>query len=182
MAYIAAIVIGVCRLFSSLTLARILMTCSRRAMYFSSLVLTILSLLMFSTFSFMMKEGPVFSLQVGSFLSSCVLVISVQLGVQTLPLILSGELFPSDVRATCKGLTRSITCIFLVLSLKLYPALETNLTAAGTFFIFSVVLLILSPIIYFILPETKDVGLEMIQKFFSPSVLQWHTNMRDVIT
>ena len=22
----------------------------------------------------------------------------------------------------------------------------------------------------------------MIQKFFSPSVLQWHTNMRDVIT
>ena len=83
MAYIAAIVIGVCRLFSSLTLARILMTCSRRTMYFSSLVLTILSLLMFSTFSFMMKEGPVFSLQVGSFLSSCVLVISVQV-VQSL--------------------------------------------------------------------------------------------------
>ena len=56
MAYIAAIVIGVCRLFSSLTLARILMTCSRRVMYFSSLVLTILSLLMFSTFSFMIRQ------------------------------------------------------------------------------------------------------------------------------
>ena len=27
---------------------------------------------------------------------------SVQLGVQTLPLLLSGELFPADVRATCK--------------------------------------------------------------------------------
>ena len=44
-------------------------------------------------------------LQVGSFLSSCLLVISVQLGVQTLPLLLSGELFPADVRATCKVMT-----------------------------------------------------------------------------
>ena len=82
MAYIAAIVIGVCRLFSSLTLARILMTFSRRTMYFTSLVLTILSLLLFSTFSFMIRQhasaGAMFSLQVGSFLSSCVLVISVQ--------------------------------------------------------------------------------------------------------
>ena len=82
MAYIAAIVIGVCRLFSSLTLARILMTFSRRTMYFSSLVLTILSLLLFSAFSFMIRQqasaGAMFSLQVGSFLSSCVLVISVQ--------------------------------------------------------------------------------------------------------
>ena len=52
-------------------------------MYFSSLVLTILSLLMFSTFSFMIRQqaatgAGVFSLQVGSFLSSCILVISVQ--------------------------------------------------------------------------------------------------------
>ena len=81
MAYIAAIVIGVCRLVSSLTLARILLTFSRRTMYFSSLVLTILSLMMFSILSFLIRQEPhsdVFSLQVGSFLSSCVLVISVQ--------------------------------------------------------------------------------------------------------
>lgn len=31
---------------------------------------------------------------------------SVQLGVQTLPLLLSGELFPADVRATCKVRTK----------------------------------------------------------------------------
>jgi len=188
MAYLSAMVIGVCRLTSSLALARLLRSVSRRVMYFTSLTLTITCLITFATFSYLVhhlpqgQEGMESVFQWGSLVSVCLLVFSVQLGVQTLPLILSGELFPSDVRATCKGLTRSITCIFLVLSLKLYPALETNLTAAGTFFIFSVVLLILSPIIYFILPETKDVGLEMIQKFFSPSVLQWHTNMRDVIT
>ena len=95
---------------ASLTLARILMTFSRRTMYFTSLILTIICLLLFSTFSYLisshmlqdMVEGGIFSLQVASLLSSCLLVISVQLGVQTLPLLLSGELFPADVRATCK--------------------------------------------------------------------------------
>ena len=38
----------------------------------------------------------------GSLVSACILVFSVQLGVQTLPFLLSGELFPTDVRATCK--------------------------------------------------------------------------------
>ena len=37
-----------------------------------------------------------------SLVSACLLVFSVQLGVQTLPLLLSGELFPADVRASCK--------------------------------------------------------------------------------
>ena len=87
------------------------MTFSRRSMYFTSMILTIISLLLFSTFSYLIstsmsggQEG-VGSLQVGSLLSSCLLVISVQLGVQTLPLLLSGELFPADVRATCKVVT-----------------------------------------------------------------------------
>ena len=83
------------------------MTFSRRTMYFASLVLTILCLFLFSTFSYLISswEGlveDVFSLRVASLFSSCLLVISVQLGVQTLPLLLSGELFPADVRATCK--------------------------------------------------------------------------------
>jgi len=189
MAYVAAMVIGVCRLISSLALARLLRSVSRRVMYFISLSLTLTCLTAFSTFSHLVHSLPqenssklesVF--QWGSLVAVCLLVFSVQLGVQTLPLILSGELFPSDVRATCKGLTRAITCIFLVVTLKLYPALEANMHVFGTFFMFSAVLLIFSPIVYAILPETKDVGLEMIQKFFSPSVTQWHTNMRDVIT
>jgi len=190
MAYVAAMVIGVCRLISSLALARLLRSVSRRVMYFISLSLTLVCLTSFATFSHLVHNLPQQSnssrvesvFQWGSLVAVCLLVFSVQLGVQTLPLILSGELFPSDVRATCKGLTRAITCIFLVLSLKLYPALETNMHVFGTFFMFSAILLIFSPIVYFILPETKDVGLEMIQKFFSPSVTQWHTNMRDVIT
>ena len=53
-----------------------------------------------------------------SLVSACTLVFGVQLGVQTLPNLLSGELFPSDVRPTCKSIARSIQCVFLVCCLK----------------------------------------------------------------
>merc|ERR1711936_517763 len=125
----------------------------------------------FSTFSYLISTSSdlvenVFSLQVASLLSSCLLVISVQLGVQTLPLLLSGELFPADVRASCKGLTRAITCTFLVVTVKLYPQLESYLSLYGTFFMFSIFLIIFLPVVCFILPETKDLSLEMIQQYF----------------
>ena len=68
------------RLVASLSLARILLTCSRRTMYFTSLVLTILCLLLFPTFSYLLaltqaQGQEMFSLGVGSLLSSCLLVI-----------------------------------------------------------------------------------------------------------
>ena len=111
--------------------------------------------------------------------TACCLVFSVQLGIQTLPLLLSGELFPSDVRAFGKGLTRSATCGFMVISLKVYPILSENLGVHGTFFLFSVVLLLSLPIVYCILPETKDMGLEMIQTFFTPNKTIFYV---DVVT
>lgn len=86
-----------------------------------------------------------------------------------MPYLLSGELFPSDVRAFCKGLTRSVTCVLLVLGLKMYPILEDLLSVSGTFYLFAAILAFSLPIVYCILPETKDMGLEMIQNYFTPS-------------
>ena len=108
MAYISAIVIGTCRLIASLALAKLLREYPRRAMYGVSLFLTIISLLMFSS-STLVTSHPysltfidIQGLQWISLVSVCILVFSVQLGVQTLPLLFSGELFPADVRASCK--------------------------------------------------------------------------------
>eukprot|EP00091_Calanus_sinicus_P016752 TRINITY_DN36298_c0_g1_i1.p1 TRINITY_DN36298_c0_g1~~TRINITY_DN36298_c0_g1_i1.p1 ORF type:complete len:181 (-),score=23.95 TRINITY_DN36298_c0_g1_i1:21-563(-) len=154
MAYVSAILIGVCRLVSSLALARLLQNFHRRSMYFISITLTILCLITFSSFSYLISNPEPLSspnlsfLRWASVVSACLLVFSVQLGVQTLPLLLSGELFPADVRASCKGLTRAITCIFLVLSVKMYPQLESYLSLSGTFFMFSCVMTIFFPAVY----------------------------------
>ena len=109
--------------------------------------------------------------------SACLLVFSVQLGIQTLPNLLSGELFPSDIRAFGKGLTRAATCGFLVLALKLFPLLQSQLNLHGTFFLFSGILLIALPIVYCILPETKDMGLEMIQNYFTPNKTVFYVDL-----
>ena len=105
MAYVSAILVGICRLVSSLTLARLLKNFSRRLMYFMSMCLTISCLFAFSLFSYLIDSSSTSNetvLKWASLISICLLVFSVQLGVQTLPLLLSGELFPADVRASCK--------------------------------------------------------------------------------
>jgi hypothetical protein len=71
-----------------------------------------------------------------------------QLGLQTLPMLLSSELFPSEVRAFCKGVTRSFACIMLVLSLKFFPLIEETLTLYGTFFLFAGILVASLPVVY----------------------------------
>ncbi len=47
-------------------------------------------------------------------------MFAVQLGVYTLPTLLSGELFPSDVRAFCKSLSLCAQSVFLVINLKVH--------------------------------------------------------------
>ena len=51
----------------------------------------------------------------------------------------------------------------------MYPILEDLLSVSGTFYLFAAILAFSLPIVYCILPETKDMGLEMIQNYFTPS-------------
>ena len=124
-AYIAALMIGAMRLIASLLSSKLLYHYRRRAMYFFSAILTIISVLIFATCNyFLSNTNGILSnywnniVQWISLISAGSLVFSVQLGVQTLPLLLSGELFPSDVRPIYKGIARCIQCILLVICLK----------------------------------------------------------------
>ena len=60
---------------------------------------------------------------------------------QTLPFLLSGELFPSDVRAFCKGLTRSAASLLIVANLKLYNnLLEPKVGIGGAYYLYTAVI------------------------------------------
>ena len=90
---------------------------------FISGILTVVSLFWFATSNLIRHEKIgtkelQAAMKWGSLVSSSFLVFSVQLGVQTMPNLLSGVLFPADVRSTLKGITRSIQCILLVTVLK----------------------------------------------------------------
>ena len=125
MAYLAAILIGTMRLVSSLMLSKLLYHFRRRVMYFWSAGLSIFSLFTFATCNYLLLDLTKSNILKNvipwiSLGSAGLLVFGVQLGVQTLPLLLSGELFPSDVRPICKGIARSIQCILLVICLKVH--------------------------------------------------------------
>ena len=87
--------------------------------------------------------------------------------MQTLPGLLSGELYPSDARSALKGFTRSVSSIFVMFPLYLFPIVKESLQLYGTFFTFAGILLFAFPIIYKILPETKGLPLEDIQGLIS---------------
>ena len=44
---------------------------------------------------------------------------------------------------------------------------ESNLSFYGTFYLFAVIMAISMPVMYILLPETKDVALEEVHHFFS---------------
>ena len=108
-ANIAAIIIALVRLLSSLILARLLVKFPRRTLYSLSAAGTVFSLAMFATILFISDhlnswhlESSEDLLNWSSVVSACVLVFSSNLGVQPMHLLMSSELFPAEVRALCK--------------------------------------------------------------------------------
>ena len=69
----------------------------------------------------------------------------------------------------------------LVLSLKFFPLMEEKLALYGTFFLFAAILIASLPIVYFTLPETKDLGLELIRYYFTPPQTIFYIDLNEKI-
>ena len=93
-------------------------------------------------------------------------MFTVNLGLQPMPLLLSSELFPPRHRAPCKGVSRALTSLLIVATLKLFPVLQQQLGLAGCFYLYSGLVLLSLPLIMLVLPETKDLSLTDINKLF----------------
>ena len=113
-AYASAIVLTMVRLLASITLSGLFLRYRRRLLYFISSGISIVSLLAFSTFiMFSMSTDAVDLYGSLALISSCAIVFGVQVGVQTIPTLLASELFPSNLRAWCKGLARCIAYLLI---------------------------------------------------------------------
>ena len=113
-ANVAAILIALVRFVSSLTLAKLLVKFRRRTLYSLSAVATVLSLILFATTLYISdhvhlwhREHEEDILNWLSVVAACLIVFSSNLGIQPMPMLMSSELFPSEVRALCKVLETS---------------------------------------------------------------------------
>lgn len=129
--------------------------------------------------------------------STCLLAFSVQVGVQTMPHLLSGELYPDDLRAKGKAISRAITGILILLTLKSYLPLKNAITDYGVFYLYAGVILCSMTLAYFknickndledndgkasnwfYMPETKGISLEEVRYFYTQRSVQENVELK----
>ena len=60
--------------------------------------------------------------------------------------------------------------IGLFLCFQVFPLLErSQLEIHGTFYLFGTILFLFMPVVYLTLPETKDIALELVHTYFTPT-------------
>ncbi|KEP48041.1 sugar porter (SP) family MFS transporter [Rhizoctonia solani 123E] len=79
--------------------------------------------------------------------------------------IICAEIFPLSVRALCQAITTATHWIFAFAMARATPYMLAN-TGYGFYLFFGTCMMLMIPFIYFLLPETKGISLEHVDKLF----------------
>merc|ERR1711953_191824 len=164
--YWAMLVCGV-YLVSSLLVARLLRSIRRRFMFFISLFLTSICLIIIG---FLMEErmlSSILSDKTIHFLKVvflCLHTFVVQCGLQGLPTQLADVLFPSSCKSIMKGICKAVTSFTLVIFIFSINTFELH----QRFWIMAGTLLLTSPLLFILVPEIRNIGKGMASNFIMP--------------
>lgn len=87
-------------------------------------------------------------------------------GFLQLPWIMSGELYPQDIRGVMSGATACCAYILIFFNIKTYPQLENLISSNGTLYLFGICALLGAIYCMLFLPETKGKTLTEIMRQF----------------
>ncbi|CAG9785548.1 unnamed protein product [Diatraea saccharalis] len=107
-------------------------------------------------------------------------MIGFSLGFGGLPFLLLGELFPTHYRSQLSAMASSVNLLSMFTVIKTYHALETVLTSAGTFWMYSCFCSLAFIFVLFVVPETKGKSLAEIEQHFRGSKEKDAVNMQTV--
>jgi len=164
--YWAMLVCGV-YLVSSLLVARLLRSIRRRFMFFISLFLTSICLIIIG---FLMEEEMLSSIlsdttiHVLKVVFLCLHTFVVQCGLQGLPTQLADVLFPSSCKSIMKGICKAVTSFTLVIFIFSINTFELH----HRFWIMAGTLLLTSPLLFILVPEIRNIGKGMASNFIMP--------------
>ncbi|XP_062532565.1 facilitated trehalose transporter Tret1-like isoform X1 [Bombyx mori] len=157
--YLAMLIIDLLRLIASLAACVICKKYGRRNVFFLSSGLTIISLIGLALFLYLKPENmswiPLFCLMF--------YICAITIGVDPIPWIMCGEIFPENVRGMGSGISTGVAFASLFVVVKTEPGMMKNLGEAFTFMIYATVTLFGVVILYFTLPETKGKSLHEIE-------------------
>lgn len=141
----------------------------RRPVFLSTGLLISVSASVFATYTFLQKRNMLEGMPWTSWIP-LVAFVMIYTGFSTGygPIIFMslGEMLPADARSFGCGLVGFMDNIFLFIVAKMVPTLADIIGFEGLFWMFSLVTFCLMVVMYFTLPETKDMSLEEIEAMF----------------
>lgn len=102
------------------------------------------------------------------------------IGMLPIPWILVGEMFPLRVRPIMAGVVICMAQSFIFVCVKIYKDMVSYLSFSGTIFTFFVASVLAMLFCKYILPETKDKGLDEIEAYFRGTKKDSNKNSRGI--
>lgn len=99
-------------------------------------------------------------------------------GLRLLPWILTGEVYPSEVRAFASGTSASAGYILGFASNKTFFKLIGAITLPGVYWLYGLIGLISFVVLYFFLPETEGWSLYEIEQHFAGKISLLHSGIK----
>ena len=169
--YLAAVILGVVRLASTIVACILCRRCGRRPLTMISSVGCGLSMMGLGGYMWLkdywtLNHSPIVATW---FPVMCIFsyTITCTLGFLVIPWVMIGEVYPVQVRGIIGGLTTMAAHSFIFMVVKTYPFLNSALTRHGTFILYGCISLFGTIYFYLCLPETKGKTLQEIEDYFS---------------
>ena len=169
--YLAAVILGVVRLLSTIVACILCRRCGRRPLTMVSSVGCGISMVGLGGYMWLKDYWTTNNLPLVAswFPILCIFLytITCTLGFLVIPWIMIGEVYPVQVRGIIGGLTTMTAHAFIFTVVKTYPFLASTLTRHGTFILYGSISLLGTIYFYLCLPETKGKSLQEIEDYFS---------------
>ena len=102
-----------------------------------------------------MEEGLKFALPVLPLIEIILYILFFGLGVGTVPWLLLGESCPVKVKGIISGVVACAAFGTIFVLVKLFPMMQTEFGQHGTYFLFSVVCVVMAFFTHIFVPETR---------------------------
>lgn len=169
--YLAAVILGVVRLASTIVACILCRKCGRRPLTMVSSIGCGVSMVGLGGYMWLKDHWVTNNIPLVAtwFPVLCIFAytITCTLGFLVVPWVMIGEVYPVQVRGIIGGLTTMTAHCFVFMVVKTYPFLSVALTRHGTFILYGCISLFGTIYFYMCLPETKGRTLQEIEDYFS---------------
>lgn len=167
--YTATMILGFLKVLGGISTIVLIQYTGKRKLTFCSLIAAGFCLLVVTIYCFLQLRHDI-DLKHYSWIPTTMILIAVfscTVGIKNIPWIMSGEVFPQNIRSIANGLVSSTFNIYSAVINKLFLYMIDSMTLGGTFLFFTLINFFGLIVLYYILPETEGRTLQEIEDHYS---------------